>query len=266
MRATSAPRPARRIVRPVAKTKAGSTMQEQVDRLREAFATLSDVLVDELDSLRNENLQKWELVEAHLNKHVQSLRALKAELALARNEIQTVQLASSSTTAEAQEKLVSVQEQLSRLGHEVASQTAAQHVIQLDLTEHKADTLREINAVKERTAQVHQMAERAEASGAKRYASVGSIALAFVLRVGNGAPLRLPAGKRRARPPWPLSTATSAKFGEGLTFRWRTSLAPMPRGTPSFCNLAKRWRSSGRPRESSRRCALNPALRLGGAC
>ncbi|KAJ1637343.1 hypothetical protein T492DRAFT_316242 [Pavlovales sp. CCMP2436] len=64
---------------------------EQMEQLREAFATLSDVLVDELDAIRTDAARRWELAEAHLNKHAQSIKSVKAELALLRDEVRTGQ-------------------------------------------------------------------------------------------------------------------------------------------------------------------------------
>jgi hypothetical protein len=48
---------------------AAASALDQVDQLREAFATLSDVLVDELDAIRTEAARRWELAEAHLNRY-----------------------------------------------------------------------------------------------------------------------------------------------------------------------------------------------------
>jgi len=62
-----------------------------MEQLREAFATLSDVLVDELDAIRTDAARRWELAEAHLNKHAQSIKSVKAELALLRDEVRTGQ-------------------------------------------------------------------------------------------------------------------------------------------------------------------------------
>ena len=66
-----------------------AAVAEQLEQLRDAFATLSDVLVDELDAVRSDAARRWELAEAHLNKHAQSLRVLRAELALLRDEVHT---------------------------------------------------------------------------------------------------------------------------------------------------------------------------------
>lgn len=91
---------------------------EQLDQLREAFATLSDVLVDELDVVRADAARRWELAEAHLNKHAQSIRVLRAEFALLRDEVHT----SSARLGKAEERTEAVQCACERVADELAAQ------------------------------------------------------------------------------------------------------------------------------------------------
>lgn len=123
-------------------------------QLREAFATLSDVLVEEIDALRNDAAQRWELAEAHLNRHAQSLRALRAEIALVRDEMQTAQHGAQARAQEAAEREGALGAQLAQLSHEVAASNSAQHLLQLELVEHKAAAERMAQQLDERFTRV----------------------------------------------------------------------------------------------------------------
>lgn len=106
-----------------------------MNQLREAFATLSDVLVEELDAVRSDAARRWELAEAHLNKHAQSLRVLRAELALLRDEMQTsgARLRENEEATDAATK--ACQQMASELATLASAQTHAQTLVQQERAE-----------------------------------------------------------------------------------------------------------------------------------
>lgn len=64
-------------------------LSEQVHGLRKAFSTLSDVLVEEVDLLRNEAAERHEEMQQRLEQQAKGLKAARTELTLLRSETQT---------------------------------------------------------------------------------------------------------------------------------------------------------------------------------
>ena len=64
-------------------------LSEQVHGLRKAFSTLSDVLVEEVDLIRSEAVERQEDLTQRLESQTKALKAAKSEIQLLRSEVHT---------------------------------------------------------------------------------------------------------------------------------------------------------------------------------
>ena len=105
-------------------------LSEQVQGLRKAFSTLSDVMVEEVDLIRSEATERHEQMEHKLEQQAKGLKAAKAELALLRSETQAGRSAMTTKNTALEERLDSLQDDLTVLAQEAAKGSSAQHLLQ----------------------------------------------------------------------------------------------------------------------------------------
>ena len=133
-------------------------LSEQVHGLRKAFSTLSDVLVEEVDLLRNEAAERHEEMQQRLEQQAKGLKAARTELTLLRSETQTGRAALQTKCSALDERLDSLQDDMTVLAQEVAKGGSAHHLLQLEAVQLRSQLDEE---VRERKAEQEIAAQRA---------------------------------------------------------------------------------------------------------
>jgi len=113
-------------------------LSEQVHSLRKAFSTLSDVLVEEVDVLRSEAAEKHDKTQKQLSGQAKALKAVRAEVALLRAEVQGGRGSWQSKAAAVDQRLESFHNDLTLLAQETAKGSSAQHLLQLEAVQLRA--------------------------------------------------------------------------------------------------------------------------------
>eukprot|EP00908_Phaeocystis_cordata_P011338 Transcript_22207.p2 GENE.Transcript_22207~~Transcript_22207.p2 ORF type:complete len:308 (+),score=141.94 Transcript_22207:330-1253(+) len=110
-------------------------MAVQVQGLRKAFSTLSDVLIEEVDVIRSEAAERQNEVQKQMAGQAKALKAVKTELALLRSEMQGGRGTMQTKAQTVQERLESMQSDLTLLAQEAAKGSSAQHLLQLEVVQ-----------------------------------------------------------------------------------------------------------------------------------
>ena len=133
-------------------------LSEQVHGLRKAFSTLSDVLVEEVDLLRSEAVERNEDIQQRFEQQAKGLKAARTEIALLRSEAATGRAALQTKASSVEERLDALQDDLTVLAQEVAKGGSAHHLLQLEAVQLKSQLEEE---VRERKAEQEAAAQRA---------------------------------------------------------------------------------------------------------
>ena len=107
----------------------------QVHGLRKAFATLSDVMIEEVDHIRTEAKERHEDLTSKLAAQAKAIKAARTELTLLRAESQAGRSALQTKVVGVEEKVEALNDDLTTLTQEVTKGASAQHVMQLDQVE-----------------------------------------------------------------------------------------------------------------------------------
>ena len=107
----------------------------QVHGLRKAFATLSDVMIEEVDHIRSEAKERHEDLTSKLAAQAKAIKAARTELTLLRAESQAGRSALQTKVVGVEEKVEALNDDLTTLTQEVTKGASAQHVMQLDQVE-----------------------------------------------------------------------------------------------------------------------------------
>jgi len=113
-------------------------LSEQVHGLRKAFSTLSDVLVEEVDLIRSEAVERQEDLTQRLESQTKALKAAKSEIQLLRSEVHTGRASLQTKATALEERLDSLQDDLTVLAQEVAKGGSQQHMLQLESVQLRA--------------------------------------------------------------------------------------------------------------------------------
>ena len=133
-------------------------LSEQVQGLRKAFTTLSDVLVEEVDLIRSEHGEMEQRLEQRLEQQAKGLKATRAELAQLRSEAASGKAGLTSKLGGLDERVEGLQDDLTVLAQEVAKGSSAQHLLQLETVQLRSALDEE---VRERKAEQEAAAQRA---------------------------------------------------------------------------------------------------------
>jgi len=139
-------------------------LSDQVQGLRKAFSTLSDVLIEELDLIRCEATDRYSEMRQRNDALEKTLKAAKTEIMLLHTEAQTCKATLQSTKLGFDERIELLQDDMTILAHEVAKDGSARHLLQLDVVQLRSqmeDEAREWRAEQESQAsKLHQVIER----------------------------------------------------------------------------------------------------------
>lgn len=113
-------------------------LSEQVHGLRKAFSTLSDVLIEEVDVIRSEAAERQDETQKQLSGQAKAMKAVRTELALLRAEVQGGRGSWQSKAAAVDQRLESFHNDLALLAQEAAKGSSAQHVLQLEVVQLRA--------------------------------------------------------------------------------------------------------------------------------
>jgi len=110
----------------------------QVHGLRKAFSTLSDVLIEEVDVIRSEAAEGHDETQKQLSGQAKALKAVRTEVALLRAEVQGGRGSWQSKAAAVDQRLDSFHNDLALLAQEAAKSNSAQHLLQLEVVQLRA--------------------------------------------------------------------------------------------------------------------------------
>ena len=113
-------------------------LSDQVQGLRKAFSTLSDVLIEEVDLIRSEAATRHEEVAEKLSAQAKGLKAARTDLTLLRSEAQAARATHQTKAAALEERLEALHDDLATLAQEVAKGGSSQHLLQLEVSEMRA--------------------------------------------------------------------------------------------------------------------------------
>ena len=106
--------------------------------LRKAFSTLSDVLIEEVDVIRSEAAEAHDETRKQVAGQAKALKAVRAEMALLRAEVQGGRGSWQSKAAAVDQRLDSFHKDLELLAQEAAKSNSAQHLLQLEVVQLRA--------------------------------------------------------------------------------------------------------------------------------
>ena len=99
-------------------------LSDQVQGLRKAFSTLSDVLIEEVDLIRSEAATRHEEVAEKLSAQAKGLKAARTDLTLLRSEAQAARATHQTKAAALEERLEALHDDLAtRRGWRTCSRT-----------------------------------------------------------------------------------------------------------------------------------------------
>ena len=110
----------------------------QVHGLRKAFSTLSDVLIEEVDVIRSEAAEAHDETRKQVAGLAKAFKAVRAEMALLRAEVQGGRGSWQSKAAAVDQRIDSFHNDLELLAQEAAKSNSAQHVLQLEVVQLRA--------------------------------------------------------------------------------------------------------------------------------
>jgi len=110
-------------------------LSDQVQGLRKAFSTLSDVLIEEVDLIRSEAIDRHAELQQRNDELAKSLKVTKTETSLLRAEAQAFRSDAHSKLAVLGERIELLQEDSTVLAQEVAKGSSAQHLLQLEVVQ-----------------------------------------------------------------------------------------------------------------------------------
>ena len=87
-------------------------LSDQVQGLRKAFSTLSDVLIEEVDLIRSEAATRHEEVAEKLSAQAKGLKAARTDLTLLRSEAQAARATHQTKAAALEERLEALHDDL----------------------------------------------------------------------------------------------------------------------------------------------------------
>ena len=172
--------------------------------LRKAFSTLSDVLVEEVDLIRSEAVERHDELSSKLETHQKGLKAARTELSLLRTEVQTGRAAVSTKMSGLEERLDTMQDDLTVLAQEVAKGASGHHMLQLETVQLRASVDEEARERRAETeagaARTSELRERLEVHDALKRETDENAALCNQYRVPVDVEveLLLPEAERRA--------------------------------------------------------------------
>jgi len=150
-----------------------------VHGLRKAFSTLSDVLVEEVDLIRSEAVERHDELSSKLETHQKGLKAARTELSLLRTEVQTGRAAVSTKMSGLEERLDTMQDDLTVLAQEVAKGASGHHMLQLETVQLRASVDEEARERRAETeagaARTSELRERLEVHDADARASMQAL-------------------------------------------------------------------------------------------
>uniref|UniRef100_A0A7S0JKQ0 Uncharacterized protein n=1 Tax=Calcidiscus leptoporus TaxID=127549 RepID=A0A7S0JKQ0_9EUKA len=154
-------------------------ISDQVHGLRRAFSTLSDVLIEEVDLIRSEAVERNQDLQQRHTVQAKALKANKTDIALLRGEAQAARSALSGRAFALEERLDAMQEDLKVLAQEVAKGSSAQHLLQLEVVELRSQLEEEARgrraAVEALEGRVAQLLERLDAHSQDARASMQAL-------------------------------------------------------------------------------------------
>lgn len=110
-------------------------LSDQVNGLRRAFSTLSDVLIEEVDLMRSDSSAARSDLEENVAWLMKTCRATRAELTLLRTQFEATRQDLSSRVEAIEDRLDGMGQDATLLAQEVANGRASQHLLQLELVE-----------------------------------------------------------------------------------------------------------------------------------
>jgi ferritin-like metal-binding protein YciE len=113
-------------------------LSDQVDGLRRAFSTLSDVLIEEVDLMRSDSWGGRSDLEDSVAWLLKTCRATRAELTLLRTQFEASRQELNGRAEALEDRLDGIGQDATLLAQEVASGSATQHLLQLELVELRA--------------------------------------------------------------------------------------------------------------------------------
>ena len=141
----------------------------QVHGLRKAFSTLSDVLIEEVDVIRSEAAEAHDETRKQVAGQAKALKAVRAEMALLRAEVQGGRGSWQSKAAAVDQRIDSFHNDLELLAQEAAKSNSAQHVLQLEVVQLRAQLEEEErvrrSGLEEASSQRADLQERIVAAG-----------------------------------------------------------------------------------------------------
>ena len=141
----------------------------QVHGLRKAFSTLSDVLIEEVDVIRSEAAEAHDETRKQVAGQAKALKAVRAEMALLRAEVQGGRGSWQSKAAAVDQRIDSFHNDLELLAQEAAKSNSAQHVLQLEVVQLRAQLEEEERArrsgLEDASSQRADLQERIVAAG-----------------------------------------------------------------------------------------------------
>ena len=141
----------------------------QVHGLRKAFSTLSDVLIEEVDVIRSEAAEAHDETRKQVAGLAKAFKAVRAEMALLRAEVQGGRGSWQSKAAAVDQRIDSFHNDLELLAQEAAKSNSAQHVLQLEVVQLRAQLEEEERArrsgLEDASSQRADLQERIVAAG-----------------------------------------------------------------------------------------------------
>jgi len=110
-------------------------LSDQVQGLRKAFSTLSDVLIEEVDLIRSEASGRHADLQQQNGVTSNSIKAVKTEILLLRSEADTSKAAAEAKINALEERIELLQEDMTMLAQEVAKGGSANHLMQLEVVQ-----------------------------------------------------------------------------------------------------------------------------------
>lgn len=118
-------------------------LSDQINGLRRAFSTLSDVLIEEVDLMRSDSSGARSDLEDNVTWLMKTCRATRAELTLLRTQFEATRQDLNSRVEALEDRLDGMGQDATLLAQEVANGKASQHLLQLEIVELRSSLERE---------------------------------------------------------------------------------------------------------------------------